>query len=296
VQTNEVRYIYDGMLVIQERDANNLPIASYTRGKDLSGSLQGAGGIRGLLARSDNSQTDVGLTSAHAYFHADGNGNVTCLISTNQIVVAKYLYDSFGNTLSKSGPLAEANTYRFSSKEWHENSGLYYYGYRFYDPNLQRWLNRDPIGIRGGINLYRFIGNNAVNWIDLFGLLMPDRFEEIDRLNWEDAMRDALSGLVARCWQFHALANGKPSVWSGIQTNDLRTVGRLGTSLGINPYIDDWEHTWDSWWNGVVYGALVLFSSGDDWMAIYTQGEAMRQWLLIHYLQEHEPPKPPGFH
>ena len=52
--TNQViRYVYDGNLVIQERDANNLP-RSYTRGKDLSGSLEGAGGIGGLLARTDH--------------------------------------------------------------------------------------------------------------------------------------------------------------------------------------------------------------------------------------------------
>src|SRR5438876_750926 len=140
VQTNEVRYIYDGMLVIQERDANNLPTVTYTRGRDLSGSLEGAGGIGGLLSRTDlaNGQT--------AYFHADANGNVTAMVNPQQVVVAKYIYDPFGNTLSKAGLLADANTYRFSSKDYHANSGLYYYGYRFYDPNLQRWLNRDPLG------------------------------------------------------------------------------------------------------------------------------------------------------
>ena len=54
--TNQVvRYVYDGNLVIQERNASNLPQVTYTRGKDLSGSLEGAGGIGGLLARTDNS-------------------------------------------------------------------------------------------------------------------------------------------------------------------------------------------------------------------------------------------------
>jgi RHS repeat-associated protein len=141
-----VHYIYDGNVVIQERDGNNLPKVTYTRGNDLTGTLQGAGGIGGLLARSDNSQLILGSSSAHAYYHADGNGNVTALINNLQLIVAKYLYDPFGNTLSLSGPLASANTYRFSSKEWNDNAGLYYYLYRFYDPNLQRWPNRDPIG------------------------------------------------------------------------------------------------------------------------------------------------------
>ena len=52
---SEIRYVYDGNLVIQERDANNLPLVTYTRGKDLAGTFEGAGGIGGLLARTDHS-------------------------------------------------------------------------------------------------------------------------------------------------------------------------------------------------------------------------------------------------
>ena len=140
-----VRYVYEGNLVIQERDANNFPLVTYTRGRDLSGSLQGAGGIGGLLARTDNRLFAIGDSSAHAYYHADGNGNITCLINTNQIIVAHYLYDPYGNILSQSGPLADANLYRFSSKEFHAASGLVYYLYRFCEGSLQRWLNRDPL-------------------------------------------------------------------------------------------------------------------------------------------------------
>src|SRR6185312_3249175 len=55
IETNEVRFIYDDSLVVQERDTNNIPLATYTRGRDLSGAIQGAGGIGGLLARTSNS-------------------------------------------------------------------------------------------------------------------------------------------------------------------------------------------------------------------------------------------------
>jgi RHS repeat-associated protein len=142
VLTNEVHRVYNGMLVLQERDQFNVPKLTYTRGKDLSGSLEGAGGIGGLLALSEMSNLSSPI---HSYFHADGNGNVTALVDTNQNVVARYLFDPFGNTLSATGPKAEINKYRFSSKEAQSQSGLVYYGYRFYEPSLQRWPNRDPI-------------------------------------------------------------------------------------------------------------------------------------------------------
>ena len=183
-------YIYDGMRVIQERNTSNTPTVSYTRGTDLSGSLEGAGGIGGLLGRSHG--YSAGNWSTHSFYHADGNGNVTYLLNSAQTKVAEYRYDPYGNTISISGSLAGVNVYRFSSKELHVNSGLYYYGYRFYDPNLQRWLNRDPFfgelntafPANGALQrnailasevsqLYGFCFNNPVNTFDTDGLIAP---------------------------------------------------------------------------------------------------------------------------
>jgi len=179
------RYVYDGMRVIQERNEVNTPQVSYTRGSDLSGSLEGAGGIGGLLARSHG--YSGGNWSTHNCYHADGNGNITYLVNSSQTLAASYRYDPYGNTISSSGGLASANVYRFSSKEFHANSGLYYYGYRWYHPNLQRWLNRDQLGeqvalarpvtgaiasnaelLRYGLwnNLYRFDQNNPMGFVD----------------------------------------------------------------------------------------------------------------------------------
>ena len=169
-QTNETHYVYDAYLVIQERSSNNVPLVTYTRGNDLGGDLQSAGGIGGLLARTDNILLATNSGAAHAFYHCDGNGNVTALF--NGAVIASYNYDPFGNILLMSGPLAAANTYRFSSKESHANSGLYYYSRRFYDPNLQRWVNRDPLEELGGINLYAFVFNKPLNLFDSFGLCL----------------------------------------------------------------------------------------------------------------------------
>jgi RHS repeat-associated protein len=166
----ETRYVYDGMLAVQERSSANTPQTTYTRGLDLSQSLQGAGGIGGLLARSTGYVSTNGAWGTHQYYHADGNGNVTYLMATNQTLAASYRYDPFGRTITSSGASANANTYRFSSKEIHANSSFYYYGYRFYDPNSQRWLNRDPIFEQADRNLYRMVRNAATFRVDPFGL------------------------------------------------------------------------------------------------------------------------------
>jgi RHS repeat-associated protein len=130
--------------------------------------MEGAGGISGLLARSSGYSS--GNWTTHNYYFADGNGNVTYMLNSGQTMVASYRYDPFGNTISSGGTLASANVYRFSSKEIHGNSGMYYYGYRFYDPNNQRWINQDPLQETGGINLYDFVANDPNGIIDSWGL------------------------------------------------------------------------------------------------------------------------------
>jgi RHS repeat-associated protein len=169
----ETRYLYDGLLLVQERSSANSPTVTYTRGRDLSGTLAGAGGIGGLLARSHG--YSAGNWSSHNFYHADGNGNVTALVNGSGALQASYKYDPYGRYLSGGGSLASANGLRFSSKPWvgfagSTSSGLYYYGYRFYDPYLQRWINRDPIGEIAGINLYSFVRSDPAGSIDLHGL------------------------------------------------------------------------------------------------------------------------------
>jgi RHS repeat-associated protein len=179
---SETDYIYDGLRVIQERDANTGPHVSYTRGRDLSGSLEGAGGIGGLLARS--SGYSRGNFTTNAFYHADAGGNITFLLSSTEGLAARYRYDPFGNQVFAVGSLASANVYRFSSKEIHVNSGMYYYLYRFYDPNLQRWITRDPISEQGGLNLFSFLGNLVLRTIDPFGLARTPGFNPYNDDLW----------------------------------------------------------------------------------------------------------------
>jgi RHS repeat-associated protein len=109
--------------------------------------------------------------SSAAHYHADGNGNVTMLVGTGSPTIkAYYKYDPFGRTIGSAGSLVGVNAMRFSSKPVMGSSELYCYGYRFYDPSSQRWLNRDPIGENGGLNLYDFVSNDPLRYIDILGL------------------------------------------------------------------------------------------------------------------------------
>jgi RHS repeat-associated protein len=171
VFNTEVRYLYDGMLIVQERSSGNHPQVTYTRGTDLSGTLEGAGGIGGLLSRGAHAISSPYQLSSAAHYHADGNGNVTMLVGTGAPTIkAYYKYDPFGRTLGSSGSLVGVNAMRFSSKPVMGSSELYYYGYRFYDPSSQRWLNRDPLGEVGGICIYGFLRNSPLANFDSLGL------------------------------------------------------------------------------------------------------------------------------
>jgi RHS repeat-associated protein len=150
---------------------------SYAWGLDASGTLTGAGGVGGLLLTSHHTpQADGGMqvtTLAPLY---DFNGNVLAYADVaTSTITHRMEYDPFGQELSLDTLLpgegaAEAPRFRFSTKYTDGETGLVYYGYRSYSPELGRWVNRDPIEERGGINLYGMVGNDAVNRVDELGL------------------------------------------------------------------------------------------------------------------------------
>lgn len=101
----------------------------------------------------------------------DANGNVGQLVdSSTGIISTHYEYDPFGKLLVATGSEADNNIFRFSTKYVDTETELYYYGYRYYSPELGRWVTRDPIEEDGGLNLYGFVGNNPINYIDPLGL------------------------------------------------------------------------------------------------------------------------------
>jgi RHS repeat-associated protein len=172
VFASSTRWLYDGWNPISEFSGSAdtggtiTRTKSYTWGTDLSGTPQGAGGVGGLLAVIVHS----GFTNCAYYPSYDGNGNIVAwTLEGTPAPVSRREYDAFGNTLVEQGVAPSA--YGFSTKMQDVETGLYYYGYRYYDPVTGRWLSRDPIEERGGINLYGFVGNNSISTTDYLGLI-----------------------------------------------------------------------------------------------------------------------------
>jgi len=147
-------------------------------------------GIGAILAT-----TEVNTGTTH-YFSYDGNGNVVNLIDENDNVTASYSYDPFGNRTDSTADDIVDNPYQWSTKLYHEPSGLVAYEYRFYDPNLGRWLNRDPIEETGGKNIYSFVNNRMNNAVDPHGLFLVEVGEVIVAQSARSAMRPGTQNLV----------------------------------------------------------------------------------------------------
>gem|GEM_PF-1503127 len=170
------RFLYDGWNMMAQLDGNNGNdvLKTFTWGQDISGSLDGAGGVGGLL-----DVQDYGIGGCSFYMY-DGNGNVMGLTGYFGGFDAEYAYDPYGGTLYDNpiySGVTKDNPFRFSTKYLDFETGLYYYGYRYYNPDQGRWINRDPIEEEGGLNLYAFVGNEPVgNW-DWLGLMAGCRMD-----------------------------------------------------------------------------------------------------------------------
>jgi RHS repeat-associated protein len=154
----------------------------------LSGSLQGAGGVGGLLEVSDYGSS----TTTNCFAAFDGNGNLAALVNAaNGTTLANYEYGPFGEVIRQTGPMAKVNPIRFSTKYQDDESDLLYYGYRYYKASTGTWLSRDPYAsdpafsiqhdetasiddVRTSdemIGLYSFCDNNSSSQWDYLGLL-----------------------------------------------------------------------------------------------------------------------------
>ena len=232
------KYLYDGWNCIAEYSNSPLNTANFQLttsrlwGLDLSGTPQGAGGVGGLLSISDMA------TATTHYPCYDGNGNVRKLLNaTTLVTTATYDYGPFGELVRATGPYALSNPYRFSTKPQDSDTRLYYYGYRYYDPLTGRWPSRDPIGEKGGVNLYNFVRNDGVNRWDVLGLtgetievkeceayLRVDHGSRSNPLKWKFPASGCAMGGAVTC--FPESNNNVPSSnhWPNLPNHDDKLV------------------------------------------------------------------------
>jgi RHS repeat-associated protein len=162
--------------------SNYLCASKYLWGLDLTGSLDGAGGVGGSLAVN-------GVGNGVHFCAMDGNGNIGALVkATDGTISAAYEYDPFGKTIRATSAMAQENSLRFSTKRADDATDLALYEYRSYSPASGRWLSRDPTGERGlrvlnatspkaenkhELQLYLFVGNSSIYYWDYLGLDNP---------------------------------------------------------------------------------------------------------------------------
>lgn len=160
------KYIYDGQNLIQERDSDYALVATYIYGLGIDAPIK----------------MDRGGSSY--YYHKDALGSVTAVTDGSGNVVEKYDYDPYGNVTIRNvadiviPESAIGNTFMFTGREYDKETSLYYYRNRYYDPEIGRFLQRDPIGTWADAynlgNGYSYVGNNAVNFTDPSGLKPPE--------------------------------------------------------------------------------------------------------------------------
>ena len=273
------KFVYDGWNLIAILDSQSTILVSFTWGTDLSGSMQRAGGVGGLISMKIYSGANAGT-----YFACyDGNGNVEAMANAATGATAgTWEYDPFGCIIRATGPLAFANPFLFSTKYYDWETGFYYYGYRYYNPSTGRWLSGDPINEegfkcyhnpsrrrplsrdtiqeKGGPNLYGFVGNAAVNAVDFFGLFYVDKSTKTIKLNRCEIVRLYGHGSHSNPWKWTYfeknkdwLAGAAVTCWPNENMSGLDDSMKLWTTWGGEPLEEDWEK--------IMWG---LSATGDD--------------------------------
>ena len=119
------------------------------------------------------------------------------MIDSTGAEVASFEYDGFGNILSAAGDRPDiSGRFAFTGREWDAETGLYYYRARYYDPELGRFISRDPIGFESGdANLFRYARNSPIRFRDPTGTLTALEYQVI--ISAAFALTAAVEGQIA---------------------------------------------------------------------------------------------------
>ena len=170
-QTNiiETRYLPGLQIRIHSGTAEQLHIIAVSTGR---------GSVR-VLHWNNGKPPDI-PDNQHRYHLTDHLGSSTLELDHDANVITQERYYPFGGTAWSFGESVQVSykTVRYSGKE-RDTTGLYYYGFRYYVPCFQRWLNPDPAGTVDGLNAYAMVSNSPLNKHDIAGLIGKDASEEV---------------------------------------------------------------------------------------------------------------------
>ena len=168
-------YIYDGLDCIAETDVDGTILREYIR-------IGNTGGIVAEIRHNDPTCAP-GYQSGTFYYHYNHRGDVIAVSEHNGGIIFKADYDAYGKIVNCNSSIVNFSPrYTFSTKRFFKELGLYYYGYRWYLPELGRWTTPDPISFYGGTcNFSKFCNNNPIILLDLFGLCVSPHDQ--DRLD-----------------------------------------------------------------------------------------------------------------
>lgn len=143
-----IRYLWDGDQVAIEEDSSYQTQAKYVWGDALDEAIR--------MDRGSNSY----------YYAQDAILSVSDLLDKNGSRVEHYIYSAFGEPLVQS---ALHNPWLFTGLHYDFSAGLQYNRARYYSPALGRFTMPDPINVTGGINLYSYVANNSISYVDPYG-------------------------------------------------------------------------------------------------------------------------------
>jgi RHS repeat-associated protein len=131
---------------------------------ELSGATPSFAYVRGLSI----DEPYIRKGASDEFYHADGLGTAFNLSDSTGTKTRTYTYEPFGTTVGSG--TASTNTLQFTGRE-NDGTNLYYYRARYYHPKFQRFMGEDPTGLGGGdINLYAYVRNNPLRFVDPRGL------------------------------------------------------------------------------------------------------------------------------